>query len=1459
MNRSAIKFEGGGIFLLLAFLMAGLAACGGDEPTAIRQPPAPVTPAFQAQPVEVELGGSGETVTLMTTESGGFTLNGNAFESGGTVESEGGNMYTLLLADGTWSARYDAPEVEVKLGSLEETVKLVRAEDGSYRLGEMAVESGVTMHTAANGNVYTLVMGEDGMWMAQYQASETMLELGGTTVTIVKNEDGTYTVGGEPLMSGGTWTSANGNVYMLVMGEDGEWMATFQPQSVEVMLGASGETVTLMTTEDGGFTLNGEVFASGKTVTSESGNVYTLVMGEGMWSARYEAPEVEVMLGTVGGTVTLVRAEDGSYWLGEKPVETGMTTVTSANGKVYTLVMGEDGMWMGRYEAPTTTVTLGTSGTMVTIVMQEDGSWTLDGEVFLSGGQHTAGNGNVYRLSRVDGVWMAEYVPMTMEVQGTGGLQAVKREDGSGYDVDGAQLGMDGMGDIETETSGWYRIVKMDGALMGTRLDNVAIGKAKFRTKGVSKDPTILQDDRKTEANEARTALVVAGENYPFGALLGDGVSQRKGTNFVAEARGKLVEIREKIVAVLEVFDTATQRNEQVERQWGTGTNKATTNVKGVLETVFGADKYEKRAPDEDDALGAIDDLIEALGSAEALEKALGNEDVLKGSAGASAAGKIFAAAKTESTVTYGEHGNTRFGTITKKERANAAGNLEYDFDSSPKKGERGAFAFGVTGETTRTRYVQTAGTARYEGRTLAVSGAGKQYSGTMAVGVNFTTSMVDGLVTELATEGGESWEYLFGEVHRIVLPTVKMNQQGVWKEKSDGTDMASVEFGPQVGAYRPQTVEATFNGRLLGGNSAPGAGSEVVGVWSLGADPESMSYLAGGFGAERVADEPVRRPTVDDGTQVSTMLATAKPATITADSTWTELSNGRLTAKPSEWIWHYVGSTDLTTSQRDTTDAGFVAGGNSVYFRKADTGDDKFSAKNGLRKLTVQIPLADLLASEGGELTINSPKTWVQHRREAIQADRKLIGGLVEIGGFCCQAVPQSGGNPVPTRVQSEWGFLPFTLSMGLFWDVRTDAHAATRGKRISGQTVNNSLDQVPWDSVRGPALPAGSNRWTVPHIRGDNSAATQDDDASPAVERLDAVLAALSSQEAFEDAFDPAGSGLFTITEDGKVKSFLEANHSADGKLYDSAGANKLIWNTTPAAMFNQRQWQVKAAVGTTDYTRFGAWRIQWAKNALRAKNWLHHEVESFVYSPLPVATARSRSQLPLGGRATYTGKTVAYVGTMTEPSDAPNTGGFADYEGEVSVEVRWYAADEAVEPWTTRGGNPASATRKLVGSHVTTVLSDLRDVETGDYLYHVDGNNTVREVRRLTFGKVAFSTNAAVSTAGTAGASDHKLDWNSTGNTNWFTAADSSIQGTMRTVQVDYRDSSVARQTTLLNHYEFVFVGRSPEGPLGVMGRYSFTDDATQTKFHPKFRTGPKDTVNKSVYGAFGADLP
>ncbi len=1451
-----------------------MAGCGGDEPKQVTTPPAPpaAPPAFQPQPVEITLGTSGETVTLMTTEGGGFTLNGEAFASGGSVTAGNGGQYTLTLAEGTWTAQFDAHEIMIPLGMSEETVTITQAEDGSYWLGEMAVRSGETVHTAANGNEYVLRITTDESgavtWMAGYRMPmiAVMLGLSGDTVTLERREDGSYWLDEMAVTSGETTAHAgNGNTYTLTLGEDGMWMAEYMEMVVEVMLGTSGETVTVSKSEDGSYRMGEMQVESGVTVaTASNGNRYRLMMdtegmwmaeyvpltgtvtvgslgvtletvraedgswtvvspvtgepetltdgatfmvggnsytlmddGEGNWMATYREETVSVMLGMSGETVMLTKREDGSYWLGEMQVEDGVTMVTATNGNMYTLSMDADGMWMAMHEAPQTQVALGTSGTTVTLVREEDGTYTLDGDAFMSGGEVTAGNGNVYTVTMVDGAWMAEYQPESMAIEGTGGLMAVSREDGEGYDVDGALLPNSGMGDIDTDSSGSYRVRMEDGMLTGMRLDNVKIGAAKFRTDGLSANPAMRGDDKSTaDINEANTALVVKGENYPFADLLGDGVSQTKGTNFVAEARTKLEGVREKIVQILEVFDTDTQRDEQIEKQWGTAASgNAKTNVKGVLETVFGAGTSTNKKfadltePDDDKALGRIDDLIEALTSVEELTAGLkDNEDLKVAKEDADDAGTIFGATKTESTVTYGEYGNTRYGTITRRQRADATEKAEYKV--SPKTGERGAFAFGVTDNTARSRYVQTAGTARYEGETLAVSGADRQYAGDIEISINFTAEKVDGLITNLMTAEGESWEYLFGEVDSIVLPTADLTLQGNWEEGME--EGATIDFGRRAGVYRPQKVDSTFEGRLLGGDSEPEAGGEVVGVWSVGAGvktdgaagSDSQSYLAGGFGATRVADGPVQRPSVDDGTQVNAKLV--------SDEAKTTLENGQLTAKPQEWNWNWA---DLTAQQVTESDAGYSIGQAGIYFRKQV--DKQESAT---------LSLAGLLDREGAEFTLaNSPKTWVQNQRERIQKQRDKIAGMQAIGGL-------------QSNIDEAWyDVIEFLLS-GVFWDVASDGHAATRGKRL---TPDYDIDQLPLKPVTDAD---GDAVWTPT--------------PSDVLDRVDAILEALSSVESLEAAFDPGRDGLFVEEDpddDNKEKSFL-AVHGEEGELFDSEAPNKLIWNTSASAMFNQREWQIKSAVGATDYTRFGVWRIQHARNMLRGKNWFHREVESFAYSPLPVATAQSRDQLPLGGRATYEGKTVAYVGTMTQQSDGPNKGSQAAYEGTASVEVEWFASDYEVPAsiWTSTSEN---ARKTGVGGHVTTVLSDLQSVSSGDYLYHDN-----KEVRRLIFGKVTFGTDDTWGYAYPSSAGNHDLD----------------MIGPIgsRNISIDYRDSSVARATKKWDNnrtgYSFKFVGSSPDGPLGVVGIYGLTGQGFGTK---KAATAQ----NLTLKGAFGADLP
>ena len=151
MYSNRVK-RGAGL-MALVLLAFGLAGCG-SEPAPVVQPPAPppAPPPFQPQPVEVALGEHGGTVTLMTAEGGGYTLNGEAF-AGGEVEAENGSKYLLALEDDKWTAVFQmADGIEVMLGDHGGTVTITKAEDGTYWIGDMGIESGGTV-AAENGNI----------------------------------------------------------------------------------------------------------------------------------------------------------------------------------------------------------------------------------------------------------------------------------------------------------------------------------------------------------------------------------------------------------------------------------------------------------------------------------------------------------------------------------------------------------------------------------------------------------------------------------------------------------------------------------------------------------------------------------------------------------------------------------------------------------------------------------------------------------------------------------------------------------------------------------------------------------------------------------------------------------------------------------------------------------------------------------------------------------------------------------------------------------------------------------------------------------------------------------------------------------------------------------------------------------------------------------------------------------
>ena len=1137
-------------------------------------------------------------------------------------------------------------------------------------------------------------------------------------------------------------------MYTVMVGDDGMFSAEYVvPPALSIPLGTSGSAVDVVKNEDGTFSANGEVITAETMVTAENGNVYAAVLSpEGVpVGVMHVAAMQDVMLGALGGTVKLTQAEDKSWWLGEMAVMDGFVH-THENGNMYTLMMDAEGMWSAMYQKVEVMVQLGTQEP-ITLERAEDMSWWLGSEAVDVASEVMSDNGNTYTLWYTDGVWSARFEPESMMIEGTG-LVAMTREGDDMYDVEGTTLAASGEGDIDT-SMGTYRVTMMDGMLMGTRLDKVAIdgNTDDWNTAGLNSTPFIRVDEDDTEdINEAATALVIDGENHPFSALLGSGMSQTSGKNFVADARDDLMEIRDRIEAVLDVFDDDTQRDTQIELLWGAHTDDTANrsqNVEDVLHDAFGSGDGATNetdliteAPDADDALDQIDDLIMALSSVDGLAAAFGDDGVLKDLGvgdGDKTATQIFDAVESETTVSYGALGMTRFGAIYKTERTNALSDAEHEHDTQADGnndsdsvqdglGQLGGFSFGVTGETVRARHVMSAGNAYYEGTTLAVDQGGTHYSGDISVRVRFATNpfKVDGLITNLRTADGDPWVYLFDDVETIILPAANMNASGIWNEQNG---QASASFALRAGSPAAQTLASTFSGRMLG--IGDNAGYQTVGTWSVAGtslppgegdsgqpDPDATSYLAGGFGAERVADEPDRRPDVDDGTGIEAELS----------GPMTTLEDGNLTITVAKFGWTRTGE--------------LAADGSSYEWAQQDDGDAETTSNTTDATRKYEIDLGWLVPREGAESGFNGPK-YVDMAREMIETERAKLAALL-------------GTDQLEDAQADVWQRIQEILLVYVFNAGRTGDWSGRLPTKVSG-----------------------------------------DYDSDSALDTVDDILHALSTLSNLESALDKDESALFvgSATDD-------EADFTYNRDPVDRSD----IWA--------EKDSQVRLWIGTTDFTRFGVWRVRRSRNALRRGGWddSETEIEAFAYSPLPVSTvsAVSAPNYSPGGTASYTGSTVAFVGNPNRDVAAGNPAPIG-YEGDVAVHVTW---------------NPTE-----VGASLTTVISNFVSGDNGDSLYHSSS-----PVRELVFSNLAF----------TAG-DDNKLMFASDATGTTFDGG----------VSVHYADRNATAGSVTGATLSGAFVGSSADGPLALIGRYTLPDS--------DFDVAASTRDNVVIHGAFGAELP
>lgn len=807
-------------FALLALMLLALAlvACGGDGSGAAAPPAAP--PRFEPQAVEVPLGTSGESLALMTTETGGYTLNGQAFASGTEVVAENnGSTYTLILEGTTWRAVYKAPApISLALGTTGGSLAIERLEDGAYQANGSSLTSG-TVVEADNGNRYIVSISADGEFMAEYVV----------------------------------------------------------PPVLTIPLGASGSSVDVIKREDGTYQTNGEAISAEALLTADDGNVYRWeISAEGVPVAlTHIGATQDVNLGNLGGTLSLTQVEDKSW------VVTGTDTAVSdgylhmaPNGNAYRLTINADGVWSSMYQAVEATVALGTRGS-VTLTRAEDMSWSHGPEAVVGGSELRSADGSTYTLHYADGAWSARFKPVTKIIAGTG-LTAITREVDNRYEVGNTILSANGTGDVTVGGAMYHVWMQDDGELAGARFDQpihgdsddptfAVIGDLRASTRGKDILPVLSSDDESTAANELGTTLQLGDHSFSIADLLDRGMATDAGAGIVSEARKEITKVREDLAALL-AADSDLGTSTVLDSAWSTSQRQ--------VNAIFGPGTVDLgERPRRNMLVQELDGILAALSTGTEFAAAtnrLGGGVFEDAELSEADALEAFDATETEATASFGVTQVTRYGAVTVSERSSAVAGPDYNTGGNVGKGDYGemgligAFSYSTIDDVWHVEDIQITGKANYAGGTRAVSGDGKLYTGDIVIEIDFSGDAgVSGMVTNLRSAEGSAWQLLFLDVEDIYLsPARGLNSRAHWARRDSeqtASHSAQVAFPRRAGSPPPLTVRGSFRGQLLG--RGPNSGNYAHGTWSVGEQDDTgrSSYLVGGFGAVRlVGGSPV-------------------------------------------------------------------------------------------------------------------------------------------------------------------------------------------------------------------------------------------------------------------------------------------------------------------------------------------------------------------------------------------------------------------------------------------------------------------------------------------------------------------------------------------------------------------------------------------------------------------------
>ncbi len=594
---------------------------------------------------------------------------------------------------------------------------------------------------------------------------------------------------------------------------------------------------------------------------------------------------VEVALGELGGSITLTQTDTG-YTLNGEAFASGSTVTADPGSYVVTLA---DGTWTADFQETTSTVDLGTSGSMVTVEVAEDGSFSIGSAAIASGATVTAENGNVYVLTMADGAWSAMFqAGAAMQIANTP-VSAVVNEDGV-YDVVGGEgtIGEDGMGMVSSGGLN-YRVMKDGDDLVGTLYDMVGEDASMALNPADDAELALSADDADTDLDESGTmldlaALKAGGDAAETAVSLGslfDGSNAAIEETFIA---GVVETLNAELVLLKANIDIA---EEEANADSTRGMNLAWEGANTALEILGLGGEALGATPDWDDAqdyqkeranaVTALEEAIAALDSQAAFTAALGDEGVLSAVEDDYDATQ-YGTVKSSADISFNSTANTRFGVVSTTERDTVGADIASSFSK---------FVWSPLDAVTSAPLLEEM-SATYSGQTTAVTDpqdsteSPEFISGDIELTVRLDTARsstrrsqqvgtIAAVVSNLQDSEGNTFDNGEGDVESITLPDADIMDSGDTVDFEAARAASTVKY---VDRLEEEDLEGNYVGRFVGdGATDEDAALAAIGLWQLWTENGSNAAyrdLVGSWGAELTAVTPdevvVPTPTEPEG-----------------------------------------------------------------------------------------------------------------------------------------------------------------------------------------------------------------------------------------------------------------------------------------------------------------------------------------------------------------------------------------------------------------------------------------------------------------------------------------------------------------------------------------------------------------------------------------------------------------